>query len=180
MTTNKTSPPATKKLLSALAGYALRGLTIALEIQQYRKIYLVGGGHQQVTELKSYRKKAAQWIFHHPGRFIVNGVKKILVLYHFDPMSWRTEKATLFRLGGLFPYGVVLPFIFWGILTRFRQRQLGIIVCYLLFNTLLAILFCGDSRLRAPMQPYLYLFSIFGFFDFYSLTKFLIKKTQRR
>ena len=60
MTTNKTSPPATKKLLSALAGYALRGLTIALEIQQYRKIYLVGGGHQQVTELKSYRKKAAQ------------------------------------------------------------------------------------------------------------------------
>ena len=136
-----------------------------------------------LTELeldRYYRKKATQWIFHHPGRFIVNGVKKILVLYHFDPMSWRTEKATLFRLGGLFPYGVVLPFIFWGILTRFRQRQLGIIVCYLLFNTLLAILFCGDSRLRAPMQPYLYLFSIFGFFDFYSLTKFLIKKTQRR
>ena len=50
--------PGTKTLLGLLADYAVKGLTIAMEMQRYQKIYLAGGGHEQVMDLKMARKKA--------------------------------------------------------------------------------------------------------------------------
>lgn len=105
-----------------------------------------------------YRQKALDWIAANPGTFVLNGIRKVIVLYHFDPMSARPEMADLFRWVGLIPYGIMLPFILLGLALNRRDRRLWLIYAYILFTTLLAVVFWGDSRIRAPIQPYLYLF----------------------
>lgn len=109
-----------------------------------------------------YRQRAIQWITSHPLDFAVNGLRKVIVLYSFDPLSWRPEVAGLFRLAGLLPYGIMMPFIFLGLAVNVRNPPFKVILWYILFTTLVAILFYGDSRIRAPIQPYLYMFGILG------------------
>lgn len=109
-----------------------------------------------------YRQRAIQWIISHPLNFAVNGVRKIIVLYSFDPMSWRPEVAGLFRLAGLVPYGILMPFILLGLILSVGSTNFKIILWYVLFTTLMAIMFYGDSRIRAPIQPYLYILGVLG------------------
>jgi 4-amino-4-deoxy-L-arabinose transferase-like glycosyltransferase len=109
-----------------------------------------------------YRARALEWIGAHPDQFLVNGVRKVITLYNFDPLSARPEMSALYRVAGLVPYGLLLPFILLGLLTQWRDERLWVIYCYILFTTLLAIVFWGDSRIRAPIQPYLYLFGVLG------------------
>lgn len=86
----------------------------------------------------------------------------MFALYNFDPMSWRPEVSGLYRLAGVFPYGIMLPFILVGLFPNLRRPKFRIVLWYLLFTTLMAILFYGDSRIRAPIQPYLYLYGVLG------------------
>lgn len=109
-----------------------------------------------------YRELASSWIMSHPLDFVANGLRKMFALYYFDPLSWRPETSQLFRLVGLVPYGILLPFILLGLLNNLRKPQFAIILWYILFTTLLAFLFYGDSRIRAPIQPFLYLFGVMG------------------
>ncbi len=109
-----------------------------------------------------YRARALEWIAAHPDQFLLNGVRKVITLYNFDPLSARPEVSMLYRLAGLFPYGLLLPFILVGVITQWRDERLWVIYCYILFTTLLTIVFWGDSRIRAPIQPYLYLFGVLG------------------
>lgn len=109
-----------------------------------------------------YRQQAIAWIFANPTRFALNGLRKIVALFHFDPMSARQEVSNLFRAAGLLPYGLMLPFILVGLAAHLRDRRLWILYAYILFTTLLSIVFWGDSRIRAPIQPYLYLFGVLG------------------
>ncbi len=109
-----------------------------------------------------YRQRAITWILSHPVDFIVNGFRKVFALYNFDPMSWRPEVSGLYRLAGVFPYGIMLPFILVGLFPNLRRPKFRIVLWYLLFTTLMAILFYGDSRIRAPIQPYLYLYGVLG------------------
>ncbi len=109
-----------------------------------------------------YRKRAFDWILSHPLDFAINGFRKLLVLYSYDPFSWRPEVSGFFRLAGIFPYGILMPFILIGLILNLRNPRFQIILWYILFSTLLAFLFYGDSRIRAPFQPYLYLFSMLG------------------
>lgn len=109
-----------------------------------------------------YRQKALTWILENPGLFWLNGFRKVFVLYNFDPMSWRGQMAWLYRLAGLFPYGLALPFIVVGMARNLREQSLWVVYWYILFTTLLTFVFYGDSRIRAPIQPYLYLFGVLG------------------
>lgn len=109
-----------------------------------------------------YRARALEWIAVHPDQFLLNGARKVITLYNFDPLSARPEVSMLYRLAGLFPYGLMLPFIFLGLIMQWRDERLWVIYAYILFTTLLAIVFWGDSRIRAPIQPYLYLFGVLG------------------
>ena len=109
-----------------------------------------------------YRTRAFKWIAAHPDQFLLNGVRKVITLYNFDPLSTRREVSMLYRLAGLFPYGLMLPFILFGLATQWRDERLWVVYAYVLFTTLLAIVFWGDSRIRAPIQPYLYLFGVLG------------------
>ena len=109
-----------------------------------------------------YRARALEWIRAHPAQFLLNGIRKVIVLYHFDPLSARAEMSALFRLAGLIPYGLTLPFILAAIVTQWRDARLWLFYCYILFTTLLTFVFWGDSRIRAPIQPYLYLFGVLG------------------
>jgi hypothetical protein len=109
-----------------------------------------------------YRQKAIEWILANPARFVENGIRKVLVLYHFDPLSARAEMSALFQLGGLVPYGLLLPFILLGFVMSAPDRRLWVIYLYIIFTTLLTFVFWGDSRLRAPIQPYLYMFGVLG------------------
>ncbi len=52
---NKSS--STKAILYQIANYIRQGLTIAMEMHRYQKIYLSGGGHQQVVEIKQIHKQ---------------------------------------------------------------------------------------------------------------------------
>ena len=112
-----------------------------------------------------YRNRALDWIESHPIDFVVNGIRKVIVLYSFDPMSTRPEVVGLYRLVGLIPYGLVLPFIVLGLLLNWRQEKIGVILWYILFTTAISFVFFGDSRMRAPIQPYLYLFGAAGFWQ---------------
>ncbi len=109
-----------------------------------------------------YRQRAIEWITGHPVDFIVNGFRKLIVLFSFDPLSARPQVATLYRIAGLFPYGVLLPFILVGLLLNLRNPYFAIILWYILFTMAMAVVFWGDSRIRAPIQPYLYLFGVLG------------------
>lgn len=109
-----------------------------------------------------YRQRAIQWIYSNPLQFAINGVRKVMVLYSFDPLSSRPEVAGLFRLAGLVPYGLMTPFIIVGLLMNLKNRRFGIILWYVLFTTVMAIVFFGDSRVRAPIMPYLYIFGVLG------------------
>jgi 4-amino-4-deoxy-L-arabinose transferase-like glycosyltransferase len=109
-----------------------------------------------------YRQRAIQWITSHPLDFAINGLRKVIVLYSFDPLSWRPEVAGFYRLAGLLPYGILLPFILLGLVLNLNNHKLGIILWYILFTTLMAAVFYGDSRIRAPIQPYLYIFGVLG------------------
>lgn len=109
-----------------------------------------------------YRTRAIEWITSHPADFVLNGFRKVITLYSFDPLSSRPEVAELYRLAGLFPYGIMLPFVFIGLFANLRNPQLALILWYVFFTTLLAVIFFGDSRIRAPIQPYLYLFGVLG------------------
>ncbi len=103
-----------------------------------------------------------EWIAGHPIEFLSNGIRKVIVLYNFDPMSSRPEVAGLYRLAGIFPYGILMPFIAIGLLATVRNEKFWIILWYILFTTAMAFVFYGDSRIRAPIQPYLYLFAPLG------------------
>lgn len=109
-----------------------------------------------------YRERALGWIISHPLDFFVNGLKKTVVLYSFDPLSWRPEVASFYRVAGLIPYGLLMPFILLGLFTSLKNGRYGIILWYIVFTTLMAAVFYGDSRIRAPIQPYLYVFGVTG------------------
>jgi 4-amino-4-deoxy-L-arabinose transferase-like glycosyltransferase len=109
-----------------------------------------------------YRQRAIEWTMAHPLDFAINGLRKLIALYSFDPLSVRPEVAWLFRLAGLVPYGILIPFIFLGLVTNLGAPKIRILLWYILFTTLLAIAFFGDSRIRAPIQPYLYLLGVLG------------------
>jgi len=104
-----------------------------------------------------YHNRAMQWIAARPLKFLQNGVKKLIMLYSFDPATVRPEKAWLFRLAGLVPYGIALPFILLGIITAIRNPRTWVLLTYVGLVTLVAFVYWGDSRVRAPIQPYLYL-----------------------
>lgn len=111
---------------------------------------------------KYYRGRALDWIAGHPAEFLINGVRKITLLYYFDPISARSQMQFLFLLAGLFPYGMMLPFIIIGVVSNLRTEKFWLVLWYILFTTALAFVFFGDSRVRAPIQPYLYLFGCLG------------------
>ncbi len=104
-----------------------------------------------------YRSRAMQWIWEHPFRFVLNGIKKLIMLYSFDPASVRPEMLWIFRLAGLVPYGLFLPLILLGIRAAIRDPRTWLLVGYIGLITLVAFVYWGDSRVRAPIQPYLYL-----------------------
>lgn len=109
-----------------------------------------------------YRQRAIRWIISHPLDFFVNGLKKTVVLYSFDPLSWRPEVAGFYRIAGLFPYGIMMPFFFLGLLSNLKNGNFKLVLWYVLFTSLIAAVFYGDSRMRAPIQPYLYVFGVMG------------------
>lgn len=109
-----------------------------------------------------YRQRAIEWIAANPIDFFQNGLRKLIVLFSFDPMSARPEVAGLYRLAGIFPYGILLPFLAIGLVANLRNEKFWIIQWYILFTTAMAFVFYGDSRIRAPIQPYLYLFAALG------------------
>ncbi|HUS15693.1 MAG TPA: glycosyltransferase family 39 protein [Chloroflexia bacterium] len=104
-----------------------------------------------------FHDQATAWIAAHPLEFAVNGLRKVIMLFNFDPASVRPEMANLFRVAGLFPYGLMLPFILLGLGDALRRRELWLLGVYVVMTTALAFVFWGDSRVRAPIQPYLYL-----------------------
>ena len=87
---------------------------------------------------------------------------RFVALFNFDPDSAREQKSGIFRLAGLVPYGLLLPFIALGLAFNLNNSQFRIVLSYILFVTALAFVFFGDSRVRAPIQPYLYLFGVLG------------------
>ena len=125
-------------------------------------IYDIPAGLSE-TEIDSYfRQRAVEWIASHPVEFATNAVEKVIVLYSFDPLSRRSNQEMLYRLVGLVPYGILFPFVLLGLAINLNNKKLGILLGYILFMTLLAAIFFGDSRVRAPIQPYLYVYGVLG------------------
>jgi 4-amino-4-deoxy-L-arabinose transferase-like glycosyltransferase len=123
-----------------------------------------------------YQSKAVEWIRQNPGRFLANGVRKLILLYHFDPLPQREGNTLLFRLAGMFPYALLLPFIFLGVWCEIKNPDAWLPLLMILFFTMLAFVFFGDSRARAPIQPLLYLFAMNWFSKWLSRTA-LTRKT---
>jgi hypothetical protein len=116
-------------------------------------IYQIHSGLSEAEVDQHYRQHALEWIASHPLDFTINGIRKVIVLYSFDPLSWRPEVAGLYRFAGVFPYGLVMPFIFLGLIQNLRNPKFSVVMWYILFTTLMAALFYGDSRCRATPAP---------------------------
>lgn len=120
-------------------------------------VYASPSDLSEVERDQYYRNRAIDWIIQNPLRFLTIGFQKVIMLYHFDPASNRATMRLPFLLAGLLPYGLMLPWIVLGVIKYGPQRKTWIIMAYLFFTTALTFVFFGDSRLRAPIQPYLYL-----------------------
>ncbi len=108
-----------------------------------------------------YQAKAVDWIQNNPGRFMTNGLRKILLLFHFDPMLQRQDgRNMLYLFAGLFPYGLMLPFIVLGMIAQIRNKPTWIFFLFIAYTLLLAFVFIGDSRIRSTIEPYLYIFGV--------------------
>ncbi|MCL4486526.1 MAG: glycosyltransferase family 39 protein [Chloroflexi bacterium] len=125
-------------------------------------VYKVPSGLNELQVDQYYRQAALSWIAANPAQFLVNGVEKVIVLFSFDPLSRRSEMSGLYRLAGLVPYGVLLPFIFVGLASAIQEPRYWLLLWYVVFTTALAFVLFGDSRIRAPIQPYLYLSGVLG------------------
>ncbi len=125
-------------------------------------IYAAPAGLSEFETDQYYRRRAIDWIISNPTEFALNGVRKLIVLYSFDPLTSRSELSSLYRLVGLFPYGLIFPFIIVGVICNMRNPKFAIILWYVLFTTMMTFVFFGDSRVRAPIQPYLYLYGVLG------------------
>jgi hypothetical protein len=113
------------------------------------------------TQLDAYyQKKAIRWIQAHPTQFLLNGVRKVLLFFHFDPMPQREGNTLLFRLAGIFPYGLLIPFILLGLFSELKNPEAWLLLLMVFFFILVSFIFFGDSRARAPIQPLLYLFAM--------------------
>jgi 4-amino-4-deoxy-L-arabinose transferase-like glycosyltransferase len=116
------------------------------------------------TQLNEYyQNKALTWIKGNPGQFLLNGVKKIIVLFNFDPMLQRQGDTYLSILAGIIPYGLLIPFIFLGMVQSIKNPDTWILLAFILYNILISFVYFGDSRIRATFQPYLYLFAVSWF-----------------
>jgi 4-amino-4-deoxy-L-arabinose transferase-like glycosyltransferase len=125
-------------------------------------IYQVPTGLSETETDSYYRERAIEWITGHQADFWLNGARKVLMLYNSDPVSWREQVAEFYRLAGVVPYGMLLPFIMLGLAQNLRNEKYSIVLGYIFFTTAMAFVFYGDSRIRAPIQPYLYLFGVLG------------------
>jgi len=114
-------------------------------------------------EIDSYfRQRAMDWITSHPVAFVTNAVEKVIVLYSFDPLTRSSGHETLYRLVDSSRTASCFPFILLGLVLNLKNDGLAVLLGYILFMTLLAAVFFGDSRIRAPIQPYLYIYGVLG------------------
>lgn len=126
------------------------------------EVYTAPKGLSEVAVDRFYRQRAIDWIVAHPLDFLANGLRKVFMLFNFDPASWRPDVSNFYRLVGLVPYGFLLPFILLGMLLNLANPKYRIILTYIFFTAAMAFCFYGDSRIRAPIQPYLYIFGALG------------------
>lgn len=106
----------------------------------------------------AYRLGVA-WITDHPVDFTLLVAKKLVRFFDFDPHSARPGVASLYRLIGFFPYGLLFPVMVIGIVGETRNRKAWLLYFVVLAAVLNALVFYGDPRMRSPIQPYLYLFA---------------------
>jgi len=118
---------------------------------------------------RNYYRLGLEWIQANPRDFAILVVKKVVRLFDFDPHTSRQDIAGWYWFAGLIPYGLMLPFILFGLFALIRTRSMWLLYAVLLAAMLNTMMIYGDSRFRAPIQPYLYLFGSWGIWKFAAL-----------
>ncbi|MDF1545963.1 MAG: glycosyltransferase family 39 protein [bacterium] len=118
--------------------------------------------------------EALKWISSNPSRFSTLYLKKLWLFWHGQEVfnnkslyyaaeySWYM-KTLLWQNWLNFPSGVVLPFMFTGIIVSlFRDRKALLPCLYLLSSGFLMSLFFVCSRFRQPLMPIAIMMSVYG------------------
>jgi hypothetical protein len=116
----------------------------------------------ELAKDREYYALGLQWISENPDDYAILLFKKIFRLFDPDPHTTRSNVSTLYRVGGWIPYGVLLPFILLGMFALLPNRNIWIVYSVMISVLVNTLIIYGDSRFRAPIQPYLYLFGAWG------------------
>ncbi len=116
----------------------------------------------ELAKDREYYALGLQWISENPDDYAILLFKKIFRLFDPDPHTTRSNVSTLYRVGGWIPYGVLLPFILLGMFALLPNRNIWIVYSVMISVLANTLIIYGDSRFRAPIQPYLYLFGAWG------------------
>lgn len=115
------------------------------------------GNTEVELDRDSYRL-AFQWIQSNPQAYGELLVKKLVRLFEFDPHTTRQDVQIAYLVAGFLPYGVLMPLVLMGIILLVRVPNAWLMHAVLAAALVNTLIFYGDSRFRAPLQPYLYLF----------------------
>jgi 4-amino-4-deoxy-L-arabinose transferase-like glycosyltransferase len=119
---------------------------------------------EDIRQDRRFLIEGARWIRENPGRFLGLLPKKLYRFWHFRQQSETEEVSSrLMDAASLLSYGPVLVFMLAGFFAAFRlwPVTLPLYLIYLLF-TVNTLVFYGDLRMRAPLEPLIIAFASYG------------------
>lgn len=132
--------------------------TIELPLQKYQKTmpYLQQDGF--------YKAAAIKWIKSHPKRFVELMIIKFFRFWNIVPNYTRFSSFPLNYLSGLFH--IIIYFLaLTAVIINFKKIMFDktfLLLTYIIYFTLLHIVFLGSLRYRAPVMPFVFIFSAVG------------------
>jgi hypothetical protein len=119
---------------------------------------------EDIRQDRLFFREGASWIRHNPGRFLALLPRKLYRFWHFRQRPETEEvSVTLMDTASLLSYGPVLIFMVAGFFAGCRLWPVTLpfylIMGLFILNTLV---FYGDLRMRAPLEPLIIGFASYG------------------
>ncbi|MFH1612600.1 MAG: glycosyltransferase family 39 protein [bacterium] len=116
----------------------------------------------EVEKDKFYYQLGFNWIKNNPKKFVFLEFKKFLRFWDYDKRSYHSKTSNLYKIIGLFSYGILLPFIIIGFCFSLKNNNFLILNFSILYFLFITLIFYGDIRLRAPIEPFLFILGSIG------------------
>lgn len=126
----------------------------------------------EVEQNRFYYQLAFNWLKENPEKVAPLLLKKFLRFWDYNKHSHHPRLKKVYKTIGLLSSGVLFPFMLLGIVVSWKERKkFFLFYLLILYFSSLAIIFYGDIRLRAPLDPFLLIFASLGMVKIWELAK---------